>query len=578
MRLTIGRKIFAVAGFLLALMAAAAVLSTWKVRQASNEIHAVARYFVPLADRIAEIQAGVLQQEVIVQRIVRDFALQDADRQAIEEHIAAFEAGGRLIDEAIDQAILLTKAAIEESPGRQADVEMSRMGAMLQALERSHESLRDIVLRAIDAYRDGQPPAVDALIGAFEQAQARFDDTIAGAVSEVLAFSEASAQRVDDHEHVVVRFNALTTAIALVLGLLFAALLTRSVVRPVRALRDGTRAIEAGDLTRDLPVTTTDEIADLTRTFNHMLSGLRAKDRLKAVFGQYVDPRVVETLLANHAVDTSGLHLPQKKVVTVFFSDIEDFTRIGEQLSATGLISLMNEYFTLASEPIVEKRGVIDKYIGDAIMAFWCPPFVEAGDEAAAACLAALAQFDQLAVLRARMPDVTGLRKGLPEVNIRIGLASGEAVVGSVGSQHAKNYTVLGDTVNLGSRLEGANKIYGTRILICEETRRRAGDAVETREIDSIIVAGKSEPVRIFELLAASGGLSDAQAAARDAFDHGLAAYRASDWPEAEAGFVACLEHCPEDSPARIFRRRLELMRETGAPEPWDGVWRLDRK
>jgi hypothetical protein len=126
MRLTIGRKIFAVAGFLLVLMAAAAVLSTWKVRQASNEIHAVARYFVPLADRIAEIQAGVLQQEVIVQRIVRDFALQDADPQAIEEHIAAFEGGGRLIDEAIDQAILLTEEAIEEAPYRQADIEMSR--------------------------------------------------------------------------------------------------------------------------------------------------------------------------------------------------------------------------------------------------------------------------------------------------------------------------------------------------------------------------------------------------------------------------------------------------------------------
>ena len=578
MRLTIGRKIFAVAGFLLVLMAAAAVLSTWKVRQASNEIHAVARYFVPLADRIAEIQAGVLQQEVIVQRIVRDFALPDADPQAIEEHIAAFEAGGRLIDEAIDQAILLTEEAIEGAPYRQADIEMSRIGSMLQVLEGSHDDLRDIVLRAIDAYRASQPPAVDALIGAFEQAQAGFDDTISGAVSEVLAFSEASAQRVDGHEHVVVRFNALTTAIALILGLLFAALLTRSVVRPVRALRDGTRAIEAGDLTRDLPVTTTDEIADLTRTFNHMLSGLRARDRLKAVFGQYVDPRVVETLLANHAVDTSGLHLPQKKVVTVFFSDIEDFTRIGEQLSATGLINLMNEYFTLASEPIVEKRGVIDKYIGDAIMAFWCPPFVEAGDEAAAACLAALAQFKQLEVLRGRMPDVTGLRKGLPEVNIRIGLASGEAVVGSVGSQHAKNYTVLGDTVNLGSRLESANKIYGTRILVCEETKRRAGDAVETREIDSIIVAGKSEPVRIFELLAAAGGLSEAQAASRDAFDHGLAAYRASDWPEAEAGFAACLEYRPDDSPARIFRRRLELMRETGAPEHWDGVWRLDQK
>jgi class 3 adenylate cyclase len=578
MRLTIGRKIFAVAGFLLALMAAAAVLSTWKVRQASREIHAVARYFVPLADRIAEIQAGALEQEVIVQRIVRDFALEDVPSQAIEEHIATFEGQSRLIDQEIARAIALSEEALEEAPHREAAVEMSRLGSILQVLESSHQNLGDIVLRAIDAHRAGQPPAADALIEAFEEGQARFDDAVAAVVSEVLTFSEESAQRVDGHEEVVVRFNVLTTAIALVLGLLFAALLTRSVVRPVQALRDGTRAIEEGDLTRDLPVTTTDEIADLTRTFNHMLSGLRARDRLKAIFGQYVDPRVVETLISGQALDTSGLSISEKKTVTVFFSDIADFTQIGEQLSATGLVNLMNEYFSLASEPIVERRGVIDKYIGDAIMAFWCPPFVDPDDQASAACLAALAQFEQLGVLRARMPDVTGLRKGLPNVSIRIGLASGEAVVGSVGSAHSKNYTVLGDTVNLGARLEGANKIYGTRILICEETRRRAGDAIESREVDSIIVAGKSEPVRIFELLAASGGLSEAQAAGRDAFEGALAAYRACDWPAAEAGFATCLDHCPGDPPAEIFRRRLALIRETGGPDHWDGVWRLDKK
>jgi class 3 adenylate cyclase len=394
----------------------------------------------------------------------------------------------------------------------------------------------------------------------------------------VLAFSEESALRFDRHEAVVVRFNVLTTAIAVVLGLLFAAVLTRSVVRPVRALRDGTRAIEDGDLTRDLPVTTTDEIADLTRTFNHMLSGLRTRDRMKAVFGQYVDPRVVEALLASQSLDASRLGLAEKKIVTVFFSDIAGFTQIGEQLSPIGLVNLVNEYFALASGPIVERRGVIDKYIGDAVMAFWCPPFVEAGEQALAACLAALAQFDQLEVLRARMPDITGLRKGIPKVDIRVGLASGEAVVGSIGSEHAKNYTVIGDTVNLGARLEGANKIYGTRILICEETRRLAGDAVETREMDSIIPAGKSEPVRIFELLAAPGGLSDAQRTARDAFEYALAAYRACDWPAAGTGFTACLDHCPDDRPARVFLQRLAKIRETGTPEHWDGIWHLETK
>jgi adenylate cyclase len=268
----------------------------------------------------------------------------------------------------------------------------------------------------------------------------------------------------------------------------------------------------------------------------------------------------------------------EKKQVTVFFSDIAGFTPIGERLSSVGVVRLINEYLSLASAPIIENHGVIDKYIGDEVMAFWCTPFVEAGEEARLACRAALAQFEQLEILRERLPDVTGLRKDLPEVHIRVGLASGEALVGSIGSDYARNFTAMGDTVNLGSRLEGANKVYGTRILICEQTRTAAGDAVETREIDWITVAGKREPLRVFELLSPAGRLSPARERARTAFEAALSAYRARDWPAAEAGFTACLDHDRDDGPARVFRERVARLRTAPPADDWDGVWRLSGK
>lgn len=577
MRITIGHKIFAVACILLLLMMCSALLSTWKLRQASAEADAVAHYFMPLANRIGNIQANLLQQEIIVQRILHDFDVPKVHNQSIDEHLAAFRDYGAKADGEIAEAVKLAEQALDAASDELGRVELLQVTSLTKSLEQQHKEIQDLVVRSVAAHRSGKAEALELLVELFQRAQAGFDDLVSTLVAEVLSLAEKSAQHVDEHERVVMRFNALVTAIAVLLGLLFAALLTRGLVRPVRALRDGTRAIESGDLTREIPVTTNDEIADLTRAFNRMLDGLRASNRTKAMFGQFVDPRVVEAMLAD-AQGEQSVSAGEKKQVTVFFSDIAGFTPIGERLSSVGVVRLINEYLSLASAPILENGGVIDKYIGDEIMALWCTPFIEAGDEARLACCAALAQFDQLDVLRQRLPDVTGLRKDVPEIQIRVGLASGEALVGSIGSEYAKNFTAMGDTVNLGSRLENANKIYGTKILICEQTRIAAGDAVETREIDMITVAGKSEPMRIFELLSLAGGLSTAREAARAAFESALTAYRDRDWAAAEAAFAACLEHDRDDGAAKVFLERIARFRQKPPADDWDGVWHLNAK
>jgi len=184
---------------------------------------------------------------------------------------------------------------------------------------------------------------------------------------------------------------------------------------------------------------------------------------------------------------------------------------------------------------------------------------------------------EALARFRAELPDLMGLRKNLPDINLRIGLATGEVIVGNIGSDTARSYTVMGDVVNLASRMESANNVYGTRILISGETGRMAHRVVETREIDSIAVKGKTEPVQVYELLSLQGQLSPELDKRRNRFAEGLEAYRKQAWPAAEMIFQELVDKFA-DAPARAFLERVKILRQHPPGAGWDGVWRMTGK
>jgi class 3 adenylate cyclase len=238
---------------------------------------------------------------------------------------------------------------------------------------------------------------------------------------------------------------------------------------------------------------------------------------------------------------------------------------------------VINRYLTLGSTPVREQGGIIDKYIGDAIMAFWGPPFCAPDDQGRRACLAALKQIDAVTRLSAELPELLGIKRGLPQMSVRIGIATGEVVVGDIGSDVTKSYTVMGDTVNLASRLEGANKIYGSHILINEQAAELAAEWLELREIDAILVVGKTEPQRVYEVLGRKGQVSPERLALRDRFVAGLAAYRQREWDAARAAFAQCRADA-DDPAAAVFLERIERLVAHPPDADWNGVWSLTAK
>ncbi|MBT3307253.1 MAG: adenylate/guanylate cyclase domain-containing protein, partial [Alphaproteobacteria bacterium] len=201
------------------------------------------------------------------------------------------------------------------------------------------------------------------------------------------------------------------------------------------------------------------------------------------------------------------------------------------------------------------------------------PPSIGSDEHAVCACKAALEALDRLQIFREDVRRELGAEADGLDIDLRIGVSSGEMIVGTLGSEVSRNFTVLGDPVNLGSRLEGANKAYGTRILISERTCELVGDAITAREIDLIRVKGKDKPTRIFELL--DNGRKRAEL---DGFSNALAAYRKGEWDIAETTFQACLSERADDPPSNAYLKRIAHLRDSPPPPDWDGVWVFDTK
>jgi adenylate cyclase len=300
-----------------------------------------------------------------------------------------------------------------------------------------------------------------------------------------------------------------------------------------------------------------------------VIEDISSEKRLKSTMSRYMDPGIADRLVASGAELLGG----QNVEATVMFSDIRGFTTLTEQLGAQGTVALLNEYFTLMVDCIQQEEGMLDKFIGDAIMAAFGIP-VAHEDDADRAVRAAIAMINTLNKWNRQR-----ISEGRLPVNIGVGLNTATVVSGNIGSNKRMDFTIIGDGVNLASRLESACKQYGTRILISEFTLCKLQGTYRQREIDLVVVKGKTQPVAVYEILAyhtpeSFPGIGEVLGLFKD----GLSAYRARKWDAAIRIFGECLAINPNDKPSQLYIERAQILKQTPPPDDWTGVWVMESK
>jgi adenylate cyclase len=574
-RLSIRRKIMGIAVALIVLMTITAILSMVWVIEVGHRLQELTDSYIPAYGNLARTNIRSLERALALRRMVIE-KLQSpssGDKSAVIRNM--IDAKSVEVEREARTARALINGLIEKGETLGDETALARLDSHIDtAMADTRRELNAEIEPLLAALDSGDAKATADSLERVDALRDVLNQKLDSIRADMLAIVKADAAKTVQKQRQDMVIAAVLIALAAALGLVFAVLVSGGMTRPVRRLLEGTRAVEAGHLDQTLPVTSKDEIGHLTTAFNRMVEQLRHKERMRETFGKYVDPRIVEGLIDRPMLAVDG----QRRVMTVLFCDVKGFSGASEGMTPQGLVKVMNRYFSAMSAPIRDHGGVIDKYIGDAIMAYWGPPFTENADQARLACLAALDMLERVGPLRTEFPELLGLRSLPIAFDIRIGVATGEALVGSIGSELMMSYTVMGDTVNLASRLEGANKAYGGRVLVSAATIAGADDAIEAREIDRVVLLGQTQPQAVFEIMGRKGELTPMQIELRTHFSEGLMAYRARRWDEALRAFAAALESVPNDGPSMTFIKRIDSLMKTPPGEDWDGSWHLEQK
>jgi len=305
-------------------------------------------------------------------------------------------------------------------------------------------------------------------------------------------------------------------------------------------------------------------------TIFHFIRERKQSSQIKRMFSHYVSGVLVNQLIDNpDRLKLGG----EKRKISILFSDIAGFSTFSEQMGPEELVSLMNEYLNAMTDVVLKNRGTLDKYIGDAVMAFWGAPISFENHEELA-CLTALQMQEELEILKQSWKE-----RDLPQIFVRIGINTGDVIVGNIGSKQRFDYTVMGDDVNLASRLEGANKQYGTYIMLSESTALEVADKFVMRDLDFIKVKGKTKPTKVFELLGIKGDQkAEEKLQSLKLYHEALEQYHKQNFDLAEKLFSSALELNPWDSPSKIYLERIVYYKNNPPEENWDGSFTMKTK
>jgi adenylate cyclase len=573
---SIRRRIVAIAVGLIILMVATSVLSMVMVARVGHLLDELTARYIPANEHLTRVNILSLERGLALRRMMLAKMQEPPDEIGYKFQKQLYDAKDAEVDREAQAARKLINAIIDDTSTPSDNAALARIDSRIDSLmNESRQHLGQETEELLSELDSRDFPAVRRILARIDSLRDQLTEKIDAVRTEMLKVSYGAVATIRSEQTRAVLISAIVTLLAAIVGLIFANLVSGGIIRSVRQLLEGTRAVEAGKLDQSIEVTTGDEIGQLAAAFNRMVVQLRDNQRVRETFGKYIDPRVVEGLIDRPTLTAAE---GQRRVMTVLFCDLKGFTSLSRDMTPQGLVKVMNRYLSIMSEPIRTNRGIIDKYIGDGIMAYWGPPFVDEVDHARFACLAAMEMIERIATLRQEIPELLGVR-GTPmeKCDLRIGVATGEALVGSIGSDVMMSYTVMGDVVNLASRLEGVNKTYGTRNLVSARTIAAADAALEVREIDRVVVAGHTRSEIIFEILGPKGELTPQQLLSRDKYLEGLAAYRERRWDEALGALNGSLAAIPDDGPSMALLKRVESLKATPPSRDWDGAWHIDK-
>jgi len=571
-RQTIAAKIFGLAIILLLLTIALACFLLYEVTRTTEDLTVVANFDVPLTQSLARLDEFGLRRRLAFERWFGALNAAEPNREIVAEATENYTLFTRKLTDEFSATRHIIKAYPENAPGSHT---LAEVETLLDQIEPAYQIVNNRQREVLDLQLAGQHDMANARLNLLNDLQGTIQDQRALVKSKMAAWSSSATKSTEERERRVFWLTIAATTSTVLLGLAVAALVSNRLSRPVRSLASAMRDVQGGNLNIQLPVNSTDEVGRLTDSFNFFVQELRSKERMKQTFGKYIDPRILEQVLAEsgEAAVASG-----RREMTVLFADLVGFTGLSERLTGLVMVTLLNRHFGLQALAVQEHKGVVDKFVGDSIVAFWGSPFVKTDEHAMLACRAAQAQLTALDTLRRELPDITGLRRDAPHIDLCIGICTGEVVVGNIGSENTRSYTVVGDSVNLAARLEAANRVYGTQILINETTAQAIASQFEMREVDTISVKGKTETTRIFELMSAAGQLSEESVRLHERYDIARKSYLAQDWDTAEKAFRECLQIRPNDGPSRVLLQRIQFLRRNPPGKDWNGVWQLREK
>jgi class 3 adenylate cyclase len=571
-RQTIAAKIFGLAIILLLLTVGLAGFLLFEVTRTKQDLTVVANFDLPLTQSVARLHEFGLRRRLAFERWFGALNAAEPNPEIVAEATENYALFTRKLTDEFSAARRIIGAYPKNAAGSQT---LAEVETLLDQIEPAYQIINNRQREVLDMQRVGQHDKANQQLNLLNDLQRTVQNQRESVNFKMTAWSASAAKATEQRERTVFWLTIAATTSTVLLGMAVAALITNRLSRPVRSLATAMRDVQQGNLNIQLPVGSTDEVGRLTDAFNFFVRELRSKERMKQTFGKYIDPRILEHVLAQPGAEAVA---GGRRDMTVLFADLIGFTSLSERLTPLLMVTLLNRHFGLQALAVQEHHGVVDKFIGDSVMAFWGPPFVKPEEHAVLACRAAQAQLAALDALRRELPDITGLRRDLPAIDLCIGICTGEVVVGNIGSDNTRSYTVIGDTVNLTARLERANRVYGTQILVGETTAQAIGSQFETREIDTISVKGKTETTRVFELMSAAGQLSEELTRLRQRYEQARRTYLAQEWDLAEATFRECLQIRPNDGPSRVFLERIQVLRRNPPGKDWNGVWQLVEK